>query len=143
MISISDGAKLASIDDTTVKFWDSASGSQIDCIRGPKGCFNSVAWSPDGSKLASWGLDEGQSAVNNLFDTGPATVRVWDTTSGKQIHCIKTPRAKIAAIGQKNRVYEVKWSPDGTKLVCGTDPDFALSSEYRNFISCSVWSIPK
>jgi len=32
---------------------------------------------------------------------------------------------------------------DGAKLVCGTDPGFALSSEYRNFISCSVWSIPK
>ena len=136
---ISDGAKLASIDDTTVKFWDSASGSQIDCIRGPKGCFNSVAWSPDESKLANWGLDEGQSAVNTLFDTGIATVRVWDTTSGKQIHCIKAPRPKIAAGGQKNSVYEVKWSPDGAKLACATD----LSSDSMNSISCSVWSIPK
>jgi WD40 repeat protein len=55
-----------------------------------------VAWSPDGSMLASGSYD--------------STVIVWDADTGEQIR---------ALVGHTTHVHGVAWSPDGTKLVSG------------------------
>jgi WD40 repeat protein len=52
-----------------------------------------VAWSPDGTRLASAGRD--------------STVRVWDAASG-------APQATLT--GHTDRVQAVAWSPDSTRL---------------------------
>ncbi len=53
----------------------------------------SVAWSPDGSKLASASADQ--------------TAQVWDASSGTRL---------LTYTGHNDTVYSVAWSPDGSKL---------------------------
>jgi small GTP-binding protein len=63
-------------------------------LRGHKSSIGRIAWSPDGSYLASPSVDN--------------TIRIWDVHSGA---CVRTLRGHIHA------VYSVAWSPDGQRLV--------------------------
>src|SRR5262249_35751445 len=54
---------------------------------------NGVAFSSDGKKLAAAGVDR--------------TVRVWDVTTGRKIHCLRGYPGPVAAVA---------FSPDGTHL---------------------------
>jgi eukaryotic-like serine/threonine-protein kinase len=65
-------------------------------LRGHSGSAQDVAWSPDGSRLASGSRD--------------ATIRIWDAASGREI-AVWRPRAA--------GVEAVDWSPDSTRLVSG------------------------
>ncbi|MBQ17465.1 MAG: hypothetical protein CMJ65_10105 [Planctomycetaceae bacterium] len=72
-------------------------------LKGHKGKITSVAWSPDGKKIAS-----GDSGVfDDEFKPLPASVKVWDAASGKELRTIENP--KIVA-------YSIDWSPDSTRL---------------------------
>ena len=85
-----------------------------------------IAWSPDGSYLASPSNDR--------------TIRIWDATSGA---CVRT------LAGHENRVWSVVWSPDGRRLasasldntICLWD---AVSGELLQTLKGhaeSVWSV--
>jgi serine/threonine protein kinase len=58
----------------------------------------SVTWSPDGTQLASGGLND-------------HTVRVWDAPSGQQLQALE---------GHTRGVWSVAWSPDGAMLASGS-----------------------
>ena len=61
-----------------------------------EGSLKAVAWSPDGSKLATASADH--------------TAQVWDITNNKL----------ITTIQHKDTVWSVVWSPDGTKIATGS-----------------------
>ncbi len=87
----------------TVRVWDVKNGSELLVLKGHTGKVETVAWSPDGSKLASnGGVDK--------------TVRVWDASTGKTLHVLKGHEGKIG-IKEFKVNYSVAWSPDGTRIV--------------------------
>jgi WD40 repeat protein len=99
-----DGTKLATASaDQTAKVWDVYTGREWLTLRGIQGpvptlgvfrkSLVSIAWSPDGTKLATTSLDK------------PA--RVWDSATGRQLLTLR---------GRQENVSSVAWSPDGTKL---------------------------
>ena len=66
-------------------------------LRGHKKPINRIAWSPDGSYLASPSDDK--------------TIRIWDARSGE---CLRSTH------GNSGWVFSVAWSPDGRRLASGS-----------------------
>jgi WD40 repeat protein len=83
-----------------VRFWDASSGQLLLEIARDEvdfGMVTAVAFSPDGTRLATDGN----------------AVRVWDAASGQRLLEI--------ARGEAGRVRAVAFSPDGTRLAVGDD----------------------
>ena len=83
--------------DNTVKLWDVASGREIRTFTGHSHAVSSVAFSPDGNRIASASWDE--------------TVKIWDVGSGKEISTFS---------GYSKAVSTVSFSPDGKYIVSGS-----------------------
>jgi tetratricopeptide (TPR) repeat protein len=79
-----------------VKIWDSASGKELLTLKGHAGGVVSVAFSPDGERLAS--------------GTGDKTVKIWDSGNGKELFTLKV-HDDGGSWGQS-----VAFSPDGQRL---------------------------
>jgi hypothetical protein len=76
-----------------VKVWDTYTGQELHTLKGHTSVVTSVAFSPDGTRLASGSKD--------------STVKVWDTYTGQELHTLK---------GHSNPVTSVAFSPDGARL---------------------------
>src|SRR5215469_10494124 len=73
------------------------SHAEILTVKGHTGFVNSVAYSPDGKRLASASDDK--------------TVKVWDAQTGQEFFPLK---------GHSGRVISVVFSPDGKRLASGS-----------------------
>ena len=95
-----DGTKIASGNgDGTISIGDVEAGAVIHTLSGDEISVDSVAFSRDGTKIASRSRSE-----NN-------TVRLWDVETGENIYTFT---------GHTGEVGSVSFSPDGTKIASGS-----------------------
>ena len=80
-----------------MRLWDAASGEELVVLRGHESGVTSVAFSPDGWRVASGSSDE--------------TVRLWDAASGEEL---------LVLCGHEKWVTSVAFSPDGSRIASGS-----------------------
>ncbi len=105
-----------------LRIWDVASGESLRILKGHRGPVSSVAWSPDGSLIVSGSDDEtlriwdsaGYQPLNTDFVTrrDGETLRTQDSASEESFQVL---------IGHAGEVTSVSWSPDGTRIVSGSN----------------------
>ncbi|MFY0576337.1 WD40 repeat domain-containing protein [Cystobacter fuscus] len=127
-------------DDDKIRLWSMASGRLVHALVGHKGAVGDLAFSPDGTTLASassegtiriWGVSDGSdlhvlneadafncvrfspdgTSIASGSEYGPA--RLWSVTEGRSLRVLEQ-RAAYPALG-------VAFNPDGTTLVCASD----------------------
>ncbi len=141
-----DGKFIVSCDQTsdssriaTVQIWEATTGKTLITYRGHTNGVYAVAWSPDGSRIASAGYD--------------GTLHIWEITAGNTITTYHgsaflfglswSPDGKYVALGNSdntvlivnaargnvltsynghsNWVKDVAWSPNGKHIASGSD----------------------
>lgn len=84
-------------DKSVVGIWNLADGTEEGRLAGHAGEVNAIAFSPDGSRIATGGADQ--------------TVRIWDARMFTEI---------VQLRGHSSYVWSLAFSPDGTQLVSGS-----------------------
>jgi WD40 repeat protein/serine/threonine protein kinase len=89
---------------------------------GHNGAVTGVDWSPDGTRVASTGIDN--------------TVHIWDAATGDTLRVINLPE------GITGNIYDwglaVKWSPDGNELLTITGDRYLLGSQDYDL---TIWDV--
>src|SRR5260370_20996921 len=75
-----------------------AQGTPLTAYHGHTSTVYTVAWSPNGTRIASGGND--------------STAQIWDARTGHR---------SVAYSGHTGTVYTLAWSPDGTRIASGRD----------------------
>jgi WD40 repeat protein/mono/diheme cytochrome c family protein len=96
-----DGSVLAVGGYQDVRLVESASGKMLATLPGHTDYVRSMAFSPDGKRIAAAG------GAPQLF----GEIRIWDVQSHQ---LIKTMR------GHKDCIYSIAWSPDGKTIASGS-----------------------
>jgi WD40 repeat protein/tetratricopeptide (TPR) repeat protein len=101
-----------------VKVWDTGSGQELLTLRGHTDYVTSVAFSPDGQRLASAGRD--------YYGRKPGEVKVWDAVSGRELLTLRE---------HTREVMSVAFSPDGQCLASGSG---VWDDEKKKYVSGEV-----
>jgi WD40 repeat protein len=106
------GAALATVsadEDAPTRIWDVRTGRQTGELPGQGQSFTSVAFSPDGSLVATASTDN--------------DAQVWNARTGEQVAVLH---------GHEDKVFSVAFSPDGTRIVTGSDDRTAREWDARS-----------
>jgi eukaryotic-like serine/threonine-protein kinase len=132
-----DGRRLASTDEKVVKIWDIESGGKPISLKGHAAQVWSLAFSPDGDRLASGSLDGAiklwevtEKEVFSLgsppgygeswqvtgdqrmpFESYNKVVNIWDPASGEELEFVKYHSHWVTGLAS---------SPDGQRLASGS-----------------------
>ncbi|ETO33633.1 mycorrhiza-induced NACHT/WD-repeat protein [Reticulomyxa filosa] len=105
--------------DKTVRLWDASSGKQLQSLEGHSDFVTSVHFSADGSKIVSGSSDR--------------TIQVWDAFLGNIFYRYMVIHMYYSIVGciireptfifkgHSDIVYSVRFSPDGSKIVSGSE----------------------
>lgn len=112
--------------DGNIELWDTAADKPIRTLKGHDDQVWAVAFSPDGTKLASASSDR--------------SVRLWEVATGKQV---------LQMDGHKSWVQSLAFSPDGKQLVTGSRDqsarlwDLESGKELRKLVTpeSHVWAV--
>jgi WD40 repeat protein/uncharacterized caspase-like protein len=121
ILSADNRSVISASSDTTIKLWEAASGKLLHTFVGHKGAITAVAISSDGRWLVSGGTFESDGTPLFPNYTPDNTLRLWDTTTGKQIHTFGDFQVPVSAIAL---------SPDGRRLITGSDELFVATGDY-------------
>ena len=114
--------KLVAGTDNTIRLWDLATGDEVRRFDGHTNWVNSVAISPDGSRILSGG--GGHIEEDGQWTAGSdASIRFWDLRSGEEIRRFSIQDAPVRSVA---------FSPDG---------GFALSGGDDGVVR--LWRLPK
>ena len=91
------GDRLAARLSGWLAVWDTKTGQQLFTIRAHVTYATCVAWSPDGSRIATGSADH--------------TIRIWNAETGEEMLTLKA--------GDKTGIKSLSWSPDGKILASG------------------------
>jgi WD40 repeat protein len=92
-----DGRRLATgwdYPDNAVRLWDLGSGELLTVMTGHRNRVGSVAFGPDGTRIASASQDQ--------------TVRIWEAAGGKPVAVLR---------GHTSHVTQAVFSPDGARVI--------------------------
>ena len=120
--------------DGSMKIWDSIRDQESSVLPGHAARATSVAWSPDGKRLASGG-DDGK-------------IRIWDPAARKEVLTLEGTRSTRGR-AQFGLIRSLAWSPDGRRLASagldGTAKVWEVDSGREVFAlpadRGSVWSV--
>ena len=98
-----DGSQLAVAGGIGIWLYDASTGAEVALLTGHTGGVYSVAFSPDGTTIATENSDN--------------TVRLWD---------VPTATHKNTLTGHTGEVNSVAFSPDGTTIATGGDDGVVL-----------------
>src|SRR5262249_57242421 len=98
----------------TIMIWDAATGEAIRSWSGHNRGATCVAFSADGTRLAS--------AAGVRYDDQPGEVKLWDPATAQQLLCLKDVTSPV---------WSVAFSPDGRRLAgaCGGSAGGKLTGE--------------
>jgi len=77
--------------------WDAQTGQKLQTMRGHNDFVDAVRWSPDGSRLASAGLDN--------------SVRIWDPRTCQETFVLR---------GTSGMFHDLSWNSDGAQLAAAS-----------------------
>jgi Tol biopolymer transport system component len=108
-----DGLTLATAsgDTRTVTLWDVETGHERASLAGHQGPTWSVAFSPDGRRLAV-ACGRVPAGAEPAGDGQVGEVRLWDLSGPR-------PRPRASLVGHGHGIISVAFSPDGTTLASG------------------------
>ena len=89
-------------NDSCVYVWDRQT-DELKELRGHTSSVWCLDWSPDGTRLASGGID--------------GTIRIWDVATQSAVKVL--PSAKMRGGQETSLITDLAWSPDGELLVAG------------------------
>jgi serine/threonine protein kinase/WD40 repeat protein len=98
-----DSQRLAGAFPGTVKVWDAQTGQELLAIQGHTGEVQSMAFSPDGTRLTSASATWDKTRDNYIA----GELKVWDARTGKELLAIK---------GSIQAIFKATFSPDGTRV---------------------------
>ena len=110
-----DGQRIiGSSYDNIIGMIDLKTGKSLQTLKGHSSLVNSLAYSPDGNYIVSGSDKFNLRSHSNKYPrwNSNCVIKIWDTNTGE---CLKNLE------GHSNSVNSVAYSPDGTKIISGSD----------------------
>ena len=113
-----DGRKIITVDDAgAARTWDANSGRALLLIKHTDSSYYYTAsFSPDGSKIVTAGRNVTETTAEGYVRSSEGIIQIWDSNSGSELHRLE---------GLKGTVHSVAFSPDGRRIVAGSDDKIA------------------